>query len=566
MTAPSEHLELLKNAVRQSVAALTVVEVDTVARANELVDFLKFELDKRPSALLSLTAVPGAATRLLDASRKITETWHSGAGVLFLIDNGQKKDEGAPRFWADMNAQRESWDALKCHIIFFLLPSNYRLLLRTAEHLADWMPLKLHITDPADGSGYEDNDRASYQSAVLSSSNLTPKIARQQLAILEQQLSAALHEGIPRETLARRYYLPMFEAAMSLSDLNRAQSLRQKVPEKDLQAGDIINWWYMNFELDYMLHRLTSAESWADKLNKWADKTSDELLKANALHNLGMIAGERRDFEKAEDWYKKSLKISERLGNEHDVASTYHQLGRIAEKRRDFEKAENWYKKSLKISERLGHEHLAASTYHQLGIIAQKRREFEKAEDWYKKSLNIKEQLGDEHSAAGTYHNLGTITQKRKAFEKAEGWYKKSLKISEQLGNEHGASSTYHQLGIIAEKRREFEKAEDWYKKSLKISEQLGNEHDAAITYGQLGHLGLLQGRVEDSGRWSVKSIAAFSKTRDPDRANQAINNFLNAYQQASQSEQRKLKQWWENAGLGPLPDAIAVNGYKDRK
>ena len=299
MTGPGEHLELLKNGVRQSVEALTVVEVDTVARAHELVDLLKFELENRPSALLSLTAVPGAATRLLDDARTITKTWHSGTGVLFLVDDGQKNDEKAPRFWADMNAQRESWDALNCHIIFFLLPSNYRLLLQVAEHLADWMPLKLHITDPADASGYEYKDRASYQKAVLGAGKLTPKIAKQQLAILEQQLSVALHEGIPQKTLARRYYLPMFEAAMSLSDLNWAQNLRQKVLEKDLQAGDIIKWWYMNFELDYLLHRLISAESWADKLSKWADKTGDEPLKANALHNLGIIAEERRDFKKA---------------------------------------------------------------------------------------------------------------------------------------------------------------------------------------------------------------------------------------------------------------------------
>jgi len=518
LTAPSEHLELLKNAVRQSVAALTAVEVDTVARSHELVDLLKLELDKRPSALLSLTAVPGAATSLLDESRKITGAWHSGAGVLFLIDDGQKKGEGAPRFWADMNAQRESWDALYCHIIFFLLPFNYRLLLRAAEHLADWMPLKLHITETADVLGYEDKDNAFYQNAVLGDGKLTPKIARQQLAILEQQLTAALHEGIPRETLARRYYLPMFEAAMSLSDLNRAQSLRQKVLEKDLQAGDIIKWWSMNFELDYLLHRLTSAESWADKLSKWADKTGDESLKAKALHKLGIIAQERREFEKAEGWYKKSLKIDKQLGDEHGAAITYHELGIIAEERREFEKAEGWYKKSLKIDKQLGDEHGAAITYHQLGIIAEERRDFEKAEDWYKKSL----------------------------------------KINEQLGDEHGAAITYHQLGRIAQERKDFEKAEDWYKKSLKIEEQLGNEHGAAITYWQLGLLAMLEGRVEDSGRWSVKGIAAFSKTRDPDRANQAINTFHIAYQQASQSEQRKLKQCWENAGLGPLPDVAA--------
>ncbi|MBC2694658.1 MAG: tetratricopeptide repeat protein [Desulfobacteraceae bacterium] len=518
MTAPGEHLELLKNSVRQSVAALTLVEVDTVARACELVDLLKFELNKRPSALLSLTAVPGAATRLLDASRKITGIWHSGAGVLFLIDDGQKKDEKTPLFWVDMNAQRESWDALNCHIIFFLLPSNYRLLLQTAEHLADWMPLKLHITDPADGSGFEYKDRASYQKAVLGAGKLTPKTAKQQVAILEKQLSVALHEGIQRETLARRYYLPMFEAAMSLSDLNRAQSLRQKVSEKDLQAGDILEWWKMNFWLDYLLHHLAKAESWADKLNKWADKTGDHSLKAESLHNLGMIAEERGDFEKAEQLYKKSLKISEQLGDEHG----------------------------------------AAGTYHHLGIIAQERGDFEKAEDWYKRSLKISEQLGDEHGAAGTYHELGMVAGERREFEKAEQWHNKSLKISERLGNELGAARTYHYFGMIAEERREFEKAEDWYKKSLKISEQLGDEHGAARTYWRLGHLGMLQGRVEDSGRWSVKSIAAFSKTRDPDRANQAKNNFLIAYQQASQSEQRKLKQCWENAGLGQLPDAAA--------
>jgi len=558
LTAPGEHLELLKNAVRQSVAALTVVEVDTIARARELVDLLKFELDKRPSVLLSLTAVPGAATRLLDASRKITGAWHSGDGVLFFIDDGQKKDAGAPRFWADMNAQRESWDALNCHIIFFLLPSNYRLLLQAAEHLADWMPLKLHITDQANAFRYEDKARASDQKAVLGAGKLTPKTARQQLAILEQQLSVALHEGIPRETLARRYYLPMFEAAMSLSDLNRAQSLRQKVPEKDLQAGDIIKWWFMNFELDYLLHRLNRAESWTDKLNKWADKTGNESLKANALHNLGIIAEERREFEEAEDWYKKSLKIKERLGDEHGAADTYHQLGIIAEERREFEEAEDWYKKSLKIEERLGDEHGAAGTYHQLGRIAEERREFEEAEDWYKKSLKISEQLGNEHGAAITYHQIGIIAEKRREFEEAEDWYKKSLKIKEQLGDEHGAAITYHQLGIIAEKRREFEEAEDWYKKSLKIEEQLGDEHGAAITYWQLGYLGLLQDRVENSGRWSVKSIAAFSKTRDPDRANQAINNFRIAWQKASQSEQHKLKQCWEKAGLGQLPDAVA--------
>jgi tetratricopeptide (TPR) repeat protein len=208
----------------------------------------------------------------------------------------------------------------------------------------------------------------------------------------------------------------------------------------------------------------------------------EEKNAAIAYHQLGMIAGERRDFETAEGWYQKSLEIKLKQGNEHGAASTYHQLGMIAQERRDFETAEGWYQKSLEIKLKQGNEHGAASTYHQLGRIAEERRDFETAEGWYQKSLEISLKQGNEHGAALTYHQLGMIAEERRDFETAEGWYQKSLEINLKQGNEHGAAITYHQLGSIAQDRRDFETAEGWYQKSLEIKLKQGNEHGAART------------------------------------------------------------------------------------
>ncbi|NJL59505.1 MAG: hypothetical protein HC887_07550 [Desulfobacteraceae bacterium] len=92
MSEAGEHLELLKNAVRQPIAALTAVETDTVYQAKELAKMLAAEIGERPNETLSMAVEDGAAALLYQA-RRISENWADDQSVLFVIDDGGKDAE-----------------------------------------------------------------------------------------------------------------------------------------------------------------------------------------------------------------------------------------------------------------------------------------------------------------------------------------------------------------------------------------------------------------------------------------------------------------------------------------
>jgi tetratricopeptide (TPR) repeat protein len=273
-----------------------------------------------------------------------------------------------------------------------------------------------------------------------------------------------------------------------------------------------------------------------------------------ALHQLGRVAEEQRDFETARGWYLKSLAIEDKQGSLQGCANTYHQLGILAQEQRDFETAREWYLKSIAANEKQGNPKGAAMSYHQLGRVAEAQRDFEKAREWHLKSLAINKKQGNLHGTASNYHQLGMIAQEQREFETARSWYLKSLAISEQQGIEHRAAITYHQLGRVAEEQRDFETAREWYLKSLAIEEKQGNLHSAAGTYGQLGIISGLQGSLEDSGRWLSRCIAAFIQAHDQYNAEGNTRNFLIFHRHASPEDKEKLEAIWREANLGPFP------------
>ncbi len=512
MSEAGEHLELLKNAVRQSIAALTAVETDTVYQAKELAKMLQAEIGERPNETLSLS-VDAGASQLLYQARRISENWADEEGVLFIIDDGGKDEGKRYPFWMEMNGLRESWAALNCHIIFFLLPHNYRMLLQVADHLADWMSLRLHIISQSDNilsrEGFAEQDTFYWD---YMKRELSPQVAKQQLLTLERQLTEALKEDIDPSVLVQRYYFPMFDAAVALHYLQRSENLRQKISKEYMTERDLPKWLYLNLCLDLELHQFDAAEIWANELLQWANENDNWKIKSAAFHSLGKIAKEQHDFEKSEEWHKKSMEINEQNGDKYNVAISYHELGNVANFKGDFKRAEELYQKSLRIKETV--ESIGAIsfavTHHILGLVAFKQRHFEEAEIWYRKALTCFEKEGSVFRVARVFYRLAIIMQEKHDFEEAEKLYKKALALFEKQENEHWSSRSYHHLGILAR----------------------------------------LQERLESSGEWLIKSIKAFENTNDPENAAKAKEEFQKTYAQASPDVQVKLKEMWGGAGL----------------
>jgi len=508
-----EHLELLKNAVRQSIAALTAVETDTVYRANELTKMLQAEIGERPNETLSLS-VDAGASQLLYQARRISEDWADEEGVMFIIDDGGKDEGKRYPFWVEMNGLRESWAALNCHVIFFMLPHNYRMLLQVGDHLADWMPVKLRIMSEAEASHDQINDNADV--SVFSENSLSHKEARQQISILESQLVKALQAGIEETILIRSYYLPMLEISVQLHDVHRAESLMQKISEIKIPISDLPKWYNLNIQFYLNLGNLITSKRWTKELLKFGINSNNIGLIAAAFELMGRIAHLQKKLNRAKIWYRKALRISSKYGTN----KTNNNIGVI---------------------------------YYNLGTIAEQKSKLGEAEEMYIESLYYFKEESNMSGKGATYHGLGRIAKKRQLLPKAEKYCQKSLTIFKETEYEYAMIFPLFTLGEIAQEIKNYDEAEEYYQKALKIAKEKGDEQNANEISTILGILARLQDRLESSGEWLIKSIKAFENSNDPENAEKAKEEFQKTYAQASPNVQVNLKEMWDAAGLSEL-------------
>jgi len=230
-----------------------------------------------------------------------------------------------------------------------------------------------------------------------------------------------------------------------------------------LQAGDIedagqvtewicsqlYTWGAWDQEASLIHDTITRLPAGSDHLSAW-------------IHELGMLAQDRGDYDEAARQYRAALDIFERLGNQAGLAGGYHQLGNVAYLRGDYDEAARQYRASLAINERLGNQAGMASSYHQLGMLAQDRGDYDEAARQYRASLDINERLGNQAGMASSYHQLGILAQDRGDYDEAARQYRASLAINERLGNQAGMATSYHQLGILEADRGSADAAIAW--------------------------------------------------------------------------------------------------------
>ena len=225
------------------------------------------------------------------------------------------------------------------------------------------------------------------------------------------------------------------------------------------------------------------------------------------IHQLGILAQARGDYDEAARQYQRSLDINKRLGDQAGLATGYHQLGRLAEFRGDYDEAARQYQRALDIDERLGDQAGVASSYHQLGMIAHLRGDYDEAARQYQRALDIKERLGDQAGTARSYGQLGILAQDRGDYDEAARLYQRALDIFERLGNQVGMASSYHQLGMIAHDRGDYDDAARQYQRALDIDERLGNQAGMAATYHQLGMIAHDRGDYDDAARQYQRAL-----------------------------------------------------------
>ena len=208
----------------------------------------------------------------------------------------------------------------------------------------------------------------------------------------------------------------------------REELLRQNpLPERRINILlELINFYYSLPEyqeaMDFIEEVLQLCRS---KKNR--DKKSVLLLWSGIINaNLG-------NYNKALSFYHRAEKLKRELKDKQGIAQTLHHIGNIHYLHGEYEKANEKYNESMKIAEELEDKRGIAHTLHQIGMIHQHQGDYEKAIDKYNESLKIKKELGDKQGLATTLAQLGVVNRKLKKYEDAAKYSLTALEIFEKL-------------------------------------------------------------------------------------------------------------------------------------
>ena len=256
---------------------------------------------------------------------------------------------------------------------------------------------------------------------------------------------------------------------------------------------------------------LRKAEQRFDQMMQIGEITGDEVTRANAYRNLGIVYKTRGDLATAEEMHKKALAIAEEPGRREGMANAYGNLGIVYMTRGDLTTAEEMYKKGLAIDEELGRREGMADAYGNLGIVYMTRGDLAAAEEMHKKALAINEELGRREGMANAYGNLGNVYKTRGDLATAEEMYKKALAIDEEVGRREGMARAYSNLGDVYKTRGDLATAEEMYEKALAIDEEVGRKEGMADAYDNLGKVYMRRGDLDTAEEMHKRALAIFT-------------------------------------------------------
>ena len=251
-----------------------------------------------------------------------------------------------------------------------------------------------------------------------------------------------------------------------------------------------------------------------------AEEVGDRTGMAASLHQLGVLAHNRGELGQAVEFSRRSLALHEETGDRLGVAAGYGQLGVLAHDRGELGQAVEHYRRSLAAHEEIKERRGVAHILHRLAMVAQQRGEFDRALEYYRRSLTIREETGDRGGLAAGLHQLGVLAHGRGEIGQAVEHYRRALAIHEDLGDQVGMAAGYSQLGVLAYQRMEFDRALEYYGRALAITERHGNRAGMAVGYNQIGGLHTEAGRAAEALAYTVAGLVIQVELRSPDVRN----------------------------------------------
>lgn len=265
---------------------------------------------------------------------------------------------------------------------------------------------------------------------------------------------------------------------------------------------------------------------------------SDQEMRADALHQLGLIAQSRGESTLALRYLQEEIEIIENIDNPRQILSAYANLANVLQDTGDLERAQSFYRRAISIADRLNDGRTRAIIMSNLASLLFRQKRFDKAESLFREAIQIFKVNDDRPLLARAHVNLGNIKEQCGDFGEAEIIFRQALEFFEQLGDMHSASSVMNNLASIQMHRGNYADAELWLRRSLEIKERLGDVRGAATSYQNLANINFRTGRFDEATKYIRIVIDSRQRLGDRFGLIQALKFLANILEQAGQTDE----------------------------
>jgi tetratricopeptide (TPR) repeat protein len=227
-------------------------------------------------------------------------------------------------------------------------------------------------------------------------------------------------------------------------------------------------------------------------------KTDRVLWRMRLYEKKGIILHHKKQYKDAEQLFNRVKRYSERTSNYVMLASTLHQLGTLAKDLAKFEEALHYLSDSLDMKIKKGMLFEQAITCSEIAKVHIEKGERVIAKNFISRALSIYESFADIYSQTSIYHDLGVIAKAQGSIYEAEKWYEKILVIDTSNNNRYGQALTYGQLGLLSIDTKDWLQACSYLVNALNTFHELRDNYHVDITLRNLARLQRASGEAID--------------------------------------------------------------------
>jgi len=191
-----------------------------------------------------------------------------------------------------------------------------------------------------------------------------------------------------------------------------------KLSEKAYFAGCSSNDWrnagWRAFDMAWMNYkrgRIDDTESWLEKCIKSWDREGTKGDQATALRLGGLIATEKKEYDKAEDLLQRALDIRRSLSADREVAYALNSLGLLAQERKQYDKAERYFHEALELARKIDDKSGQSIYIGNLGILAIVRKQWSEALKLFEQTLPLAKEVGRVELIADVHYGIARVQE-----------------------------------------------------------------------------------------------------------------------------------------------------------